>query len=843
MTSTMTNWKIYVIQPAGRTNYVTNPSAEIDATGYTGLNATVTQSSEQARYGTYSVKAVPTGANTLGGIEYGAITAPATGDLTFSVSVKGEAGKTYRIMIYNDDLSTSNSLTFTANGYWQRRSVTLASTAGNALYLYVYRDANQNTTAAYYIDGLQLEAASTPSTYFDGSMDFLGNVRGRTEYYWTGTPHASTSVRVDWTNSGGTMLDLSTYCRIIAVLGLGMAQISPIYAPMVNGGSIYQWSRAGNRDIELVLDFNGANPGDVAQKISAVQKAFDATSNKYGQPTRLMLVGYNAAGTIEQSETVFVDVAYRGGLEGGFTNYYHERKNVQLLNFTPTMRAEGYTTAALDWQDALTGDCVVRVGADGTIDNAGVAVTTTTHTGRVMAKDNAGGLYLGGTFADLNGVAAADNIAYKAAGGTWAALGAGLNNQVYGIAIGYDSKVYAVGLFTDAGTIATADYIARWTGSAWESITTGGAADGTISALAFSRTGDLYVVGAFSNIGGVNAQRIARWDGVNWNAVVGATTLSQQPYAVIPDPWGDGVIIGGVFTNAGGDGTKDYLLRVVITGTTYTYELINGSTPNGLVTSIAYDPQSGRLYVQGAFTAIGSADMNYIAYYDGAGWWPLGSGTSEPPNVPSMVLSPGNGILYTAIDSASAPTAGGVILPDSFGIWSGNQWSAPKFNSSGTSYAGSGVFYDGDTGDVYWLGTSESATVEGRTSITNTDYGDTYPTLVITGPGTVYGIENYSNGDRVDFNNLTLIAGEYATIVFGPDGIVSAQACRAGFVSSRGASCRDLIPYIVPGSSPTFRLSPGINTVGTFIYGSTSAATAATLSWPTTYRAIEGAVR
>ena len=218
------------------------------------------------------------------------------------------------------------------------------------------------------------------------------------------------------------MLDLSTYCRIIAVLGLGMAQISPIYAPMVNGGSIYQWSRAGNRDIELVLDFNGANPGDVAQKISAVQKAFDATSNKYGQPTRMMLVGYNAAGTVEQSETVFVDVAYRGGLEGGFTNYYHERKNVQLLNFTPALRAEGYTTAALDWQDSLTGDCVVRVGADGTIDNAGVTVTTTEHTGRVMAKDNAGGLYLGGTFADLNGVAAADNIAYKAAGGTWVRL-------------------------------------------------------------------------------------------------------------------------------------------------------------------------------------------------------------------------------------------------------------------------------------------------------------------------------------------------------------------------------------------------------------------------------------
>ena len=133
-TSTMTNWKIYVIQPAGRTNYVTNPSCETGTTGYGGLNATVTQSSEQARYGTYSVKAVPTGANTLGGIEYGAITAPATGDLTFSVSVKGEAGKTYTIWLYDHDHDADNSLTFTANGHWQRRSVSRDKRTGIVRY-------------------------------------------------------------------------------------------------------------------------------------------------------------------------------------------------------------------------------------------------------------------------------------------------------------------------------------------------------------------------------------------------------------------------------------------------------------------------------------------------------------------------------------------------------------------------------------------------------------------------------------------------------------------------------------------------------------------------------------
>jgi hypothetical protein len=64
------------------------------------------------------------------------------------------------------------------------------------------------------------------------------------------------------------------------------------------------------------------------------------------------------------------------------------------------------------------------------------------------------------------------------------------------------------------------------------------------------------------------------------------------------------------------------------------------------------------------------------------------------------------------------------------------------------------------------------------------------------------------------------------------------------FGSSRtGGNTRNLIPYIVPGSSATLTLVPGDNTIGLFVYGSTDANTAASLSYPTTYRAIEASVR
>ena len=244
MASTMTKWEIWAIKPAAGTNYVTNPSAETGITGFGGSNATVTQSSEASRFGAYSVKAAPTGADMASLIEYGTIAAPVTGSVTFSVYVKGVAGKTYTIKLYDDDTSAGATVTFTANGYWQRRSATLWVAAGDSLYLYVYRDANQNTTAAFYTDGWMLEAGDKMTTYIDGDLDAsYGHLRGVREYYWTGTPHASTSKRIAQTSSGGELVKLSTFCKIIAIIGLGLPQINALAADITTGGGLYQGSR------------------------------------------------------------------------------------------------------------------------------------------------------------------------------------------------------------------------------------------------------------------------------------------------------------------------------------------------------------------------------------------------------------------------------------------------------------------------------------------------------------------------------------------------------------------------------------------------------------------------
>lgn len=836
----MTQWEVWAIKPAAGTNYVTNPSAETGITGFSGSNATVTQSSEASRFGAYSVKAVPTGVNTIATIGY-QMAAPVTGSVTFSVYVKGVAGKTYTVKLFDDDAAAETYVTFTSNGYWQRRSATLSVTAGDALELYVYRDANQNTTAPFYTDGWQLEAGDKMTTYIDGDLDAIyGHLRGVREYYWTGTPHASTSKRISQTSSGGELVKLSTFCKIIAIIGLGLPQINALAADITTGGGLYQGSRMGNRDIEIKTEFTGETPGDIAKNIASVAAALDNTSFPYRQPLRLYLTAYDAAGTTEQSETTFIDVAYTGGLEGGFTSYKHETKYLTFRQYDPAMQGEGYTTVALDWQDALDGDCLVRVTPDGVIDNFGITSTVSINEGYILAKDPSGNYILGGAYTDLNGIAGADYIAkYTASTGAWGALVA-LNSAVHDIVFQADGKMIVAGAFVDASGVATADKIARWTGSAWESITTGGAADDSIYALAYSRTGTLYAGGAFTTINGVTTAKIARWDGTTWAVVGSAAALNGDVYDIIPDPWGDGVIVAGAFTNAGGVAAADYLARVTVSGTTYTWSAITTAAPDAKVLALHYDEQAGRLYIGGDFANIGSAPMAKIAYYDGSSWREMGTGFSGTIGLIGQITSK-DGLVYTAINGVTG--VGGVNLPDGFATWNGNQWYGQWFDATATHDV-AGVYADADTGDLFWMGTISSATVLGDTVITNSDTGDTWPTLSITGPGTVYGIRNFTTGEVISFNGLTLRSGEYMTVIFGPDGIISATAqMGAASFQSRRTATRDLRPYIVPGSSATLTLVPGNNTIGLFIYGSTNANTAASLSYPTTYRAIEASVR
>jgi hypothetical protein len=102
----------------------------------------------------------------------------------------------------------------------------------------------------------------------------------------------------------------------------------------------------------------------------------------------------------------------------------------------------------------------------------------------------------------------------------WVSLGSGMNDLVRALAVS-GTTLYAGGWFTTAGGV-TANYIAKWNGSAWSALGSGMGGDsgfaGSVFALAVSGT-TLYAGGNFTTAGGVPANYIAKWNGSAWSAL------------------------------------------------------------------------------------------------------------------------------------------------------------------------------------------------------------------------------------------------------------------------------------------------------------------------------------
>jgi hypothetical protein len=191
-----------------------------------------------------------------------------------------------------------------------------------------------------------------------------------------------------------------------------------------------------------------------------------------------------------------------------------------------------------------------------------------------LAADSNGRLYAGGGFTNLEGIAAADNVAEYLGGGVWQAMGSGpgpnggaVDDYVRSLAT-HGTNVYVGTDAVNVAGIAKADRVARWNGSAWSAVgsntagTNGWFANGfTIDAL---RTyGNILVAaGSFQNADGIaTADEIAYFDGAHWRPIgsdgAGNGPLNGHPVAL--GITGGKVYAGGSFTSAGGDPVAKYL--------------------------------------------------------------------------------------------------------------------------------------------------------------------------------------------------------------------------------------------------------------------------------------------
>lgn len=171
-----------------------------------------------------------------------------------------------------------------------------------------------------------------------------------------------------------------------------------------------------------------------------------------------------------------------------------------------------------------------------------------------LAADSDGNIYAGGHFTNAGGNSA--NYIAKWDGSSWSALGTGLNGFCYGLTVDQNNQVYAVGRFTSAGA-AYARQIARWDGSNWHGLSSGINNQSEAYAVAVDHCGNVYVGGNFTYISssaGLQPSRIARWDGDSWGLMgtgLDGSSSRIQCNAIAVNAEGE-AFVGGDFQTAGG---------------------------------------------------------------------------------------------------------------------------------------------------------------------------------------------------------------------------------------------------------------------------------------------------
>ncbi|MFN7395788.1 MAG: GC-type dockerin domain-anchored protein [bacterium] len=234
---------------------------------------------------------------------------------------------------------------------------------------------------------------------------------------------------------------------------------------------------------------------------------------------------------------------------------------------------------------------------------------------------------------------------------SWSALGTGIDGTVSALAVMPNGDLLAGGAFTTAGGVQ-ANSIARWNGLSWSAL--GAGIEGGVNALAVLPVSGSIVAGGFiATAGGLPVNYVARWDGSSWSPLgVGTNRLVLALTSVRTPGGGEDLYAGGFFTTAGGV-PATYIARW--NGTAWS---ALGTGTSYIVTSLAALPDGAggaSVIAAGPFGGAGGGAVWGVGRWDGSAWFALGGYTDQLINAISVRADgAGGGDLYVAGDLAEA---------------------------------------------------------------------------------------------------------------------------------------------------------------------------------------------
>jgi hypothetical protein len=224
-------------------------------------------------------------------------------------------------------------------------------------------------------------------------------------------------------------------------------------------------------------------------------------------------------------------------------------------------------------------------------------------------------------------------------------------------------RLLAAALVCAVVPAASAAYIPPDENQYWDAAFPGLESPGTLVEVVAGDGAQIYVLGEFTDIGGVAVKNVAAWDGLAWSAcgvgVEGRILTAASASA--------GFYVGGHLSAAGGtpirnvarwDGKRWLDLGGGVSGTV-----------------LALGVNEGCLYVGGIMREAGGAAVGRVARWDGSRWWPLGAGI-----IPVLVQGEEVGVISCfAFDGSNVfvggyfRNAGGVVTRN-VARWDGAQW-------------------------------------------------------------------------------------------------------------------------------------------------------------------------